>query len=170
MVQLLKSAGSAVRALAQPLPAATDEASTNITRSIEQQKEAFSVAASDYFTRLYSIDLGLRTQIHALEEAKIITAEAAAKERSSSGVSNKFAAFTNDRPVAAAKPSTVSKDVVTGGGLGSLDVGWLNSRNDCIGKQMEAELWKEASDFLAGLESRKAQTSENMELDMAGNE
>lgn len=120
--------------------------------SIDQQKEAFSAAASDYFTRLYSIDVGLRTQIHALEEAKTVFAEAAANYQTSAAASAMLAAYGGkDGPAAAAK----AKEVVTGGGLGSLDVGWLNSRNDYVGKQMEAELWKQASDFLAKSEVKK---------------
>lgn len=27
--------------------------------------------------------------------------------------------------------------------MGLLDVGWLNSRDDSVGKELEAELWRE---------------------------
>lgn len=49
------------------------------------------------------------------------------------------------------KQATGNRAVITGGGLGSLDIGWLNSRNDHIGKGMEAELWEEAQHFIEGL-------------------
>ena len=142
-----------MRALARPSPNSTAELSDNANPSIDKQKAGFSAAASEYFARLYSIDVGLRTQIHALEEAKIIFTVAnyqpsAATDGGKDGS-------------AAAKAAAVSKDAVTGGGLGSLDVGWLNSRNDYVGKQMEAELWKKASDFLAKSELEKIRSINN---------
>ena len=59
---------------------------------------------------------------------------------------------------------------ITGGGLGSLDVGWLNSRNDNVGKEMEAELWEQAQQLLqklegenaAGLDRKATDSDENM--------
>lgn len=53
-----------------------------------------------------------------------------------------------------------------GGGLGNLDIGWLNSRNDNVDKEMEAELWKKASTFLAGLEENKTTSTESDEQDL----
>ena len=148
---MLRSAGLAVKALASPT--ATDEGSSTALPSIDQQKVAFSAAASDYFTRLYSIDVGLRTQINALEEAKIIPPEEAANGRSDFAAgSSGLAAPRDEKPAVSAK----AKDAVTGGGLGNLDVGWLNSRNDYVGKQMEAELWKQASEFLTELETKRS--------------
>ena len=155
---MLRSAGLAVKALASPTP--TDEGSSTALPSIDQQKVAFSAAASDYFTRLYSIDVGLRTQINALEEAKIISSEEAANGRSDFAAgSSGLAAPRDERPAVSAK----AKDAVTGGGLGNLDVGWLNSRNDYVGKQMEAELWKQASEFVTELESKRSNEKENLE-------
>ena len=40
------------------------------------------------------------------------------------------------------------KAVEAAGGLGELDIGWLNSRNDKVGKEMEAELWGKAAALL----------------------
>ena len=50
---------------------------------------------------------------------------------------------------------TGGRSVITGGGLGSLDVGWLNSRNDYIGKGMEAGLWEEAQKFVEKLKKEQ---------------
>ena len=51
------------------------------------------------------------------------------------------------------------------GGLGELDIGWLNSRNDKVGKEMEAELWGKAADLLKRAAEREgeetAKTGEN---------
>jgi Mediator complex protein len=37
------------------------------------------------------------------------------------------------------------------GGMGKLDIGWLNSRSGRVGRDMEAELWEKARTFLEGL-------------------
>ena len=42
----------------------------------------------------------------------------------------------------------MAKAGTAGGGMGNIDVGWLNSQNDNVGKEMEAELWEEASKFV----------------------
>ena len=61
-----------------------------------------------------------------------------------------------------------NKGVIIGGGIGSLDVGWLNSRNDNVGKEMEAELWEEAKRFLQGLNDRKARGDESVNFQIEG--
>ena len=38
------------------------------------------------------------------------------------------------------------------GGMGKLDIGWLNSRSQSVDRDMEAELWARAKKFLEGLE------------------
>ena len=38
------------------------------------------------------------------------------------------------------------------GGMGKLDVGWLNSRSGRVGRDMEAELWKKSRVFLEGID------------------
>ena len=154
---MLESAGLALKALAPAsLTTAVDEAVQDAVPSIENQKNMFSAATSDYFSRLYSIDVGLRTQIGALEEARIISGEAATKEPAGFDVSSSLAGYGITVPVPTTKPSSVTNSNVTGGGLGNMDVGWLNSRNDYVGKQMESALWSQASEFLAGLESKQA--------------
>lgn len=53
------------------------------------------------------------------------------------------------------RQGAMRKGATTGGGLGSLDVGWLNSRNDNVGKGMEAELWEEARQLIDSAEARR---------------
>lgn len=168
MVQLVKSAGTAVEALTPPSLPST-EVLTTTDQSVGQQKQAFSAATTEYFKRLYSLDVGLRTQIRALEEAEIISIEAAARDPPNISTSSKSVGLLGE-PSTAARPSAVNWSNVSGGGLGNLDVGWLNSRNDYVGKNMEAALLKEASEFLAGLESQKAQVKVRGDLDMIGDE
>lgn len=38
--------------------------------------------------------------------------------------------------------------------MGGLDVGWLNSRNDSVGKEMEAELWSDLEGLVEGVEKK----------------
>ena len=105
--------------------------------SIEQRKEVFTSAASDYFSLLSSVDVNLRRQIYALEEANIIPGESQQTE----GGSN-----------------------IVGGSMGNLDVGRLNSRTDKVGKEKEAELWAKAQEIAESLAENDA---EAMELDQA---
>lgn len=129
---------------------------TTVSSTIEQQKQNFRQAASQYFSLLSAVDVRLRRQIYALEEAEIIPAEAPPKEQPNSlSVPSAFAAFGNGPVPSSAKQVTPTKAVVGGGGLGSLDVGWLNSRNDDVGKEMEAELWAEAQQFIETLEKEQ---------------
>ena len=117
--------------------------------SIEQQKESFRAATAQYFSLLSSLGVRLQRQIKALGEAQIIPKEATST------------ATLRDKPTALAAPSLGPnigampnpplskqsgglKGSITGGGLGGLDIGWLNSRNDNVGKAKEAELWEEA--------------------------
>ena len=130
---MLHSAGLAIKALTGQMSLDADEKST----SVHEQQSSFTAATSQYFSLLSSIDVRLRRQIYALEEADIIPAEAATKEsQGSQSVSG--------------NPSRASKDRTRtqSSGLGNLDIGWLNSRNDKVGKEMEAELWKEACDLV----------------------
>lgn len=145
-------------------PSDSEEA-TQRPPSIEEQKESFTAATSQYFTLLSSIDVRLRRQIYALEEADIIPAEAASKDsQSSAAVPSAFAALGNMPTAPVSKQVGGSKSAITGGGLGSLDVGWLNSRNDNVGKEMQAELWEEAQQYVEKLVEEKKRTNEAGDL------
>ena len=158
-MKLLESAGAAVKALTTSND--ESEKGTIESRSIEDQKEAFTTASSQYLTLLSSIDVRLRRQINALEDAEIISAEATSRDSQSiQAPPPTFPAMGG--PATQSKQTAGNRAVITGGGLGSLDVGWLNSRNDHIGKGMEAELWEEAQNFVEKLR-RKKELSENNE-------
>ena len=119
-----------------------------------ERKESFSTAASEYFNVLASIDVRLRRQITALEEARIIPAEAVTEGTQSTLTSPPTNALTGLGNQSPAKQGNMRKGAVTGGGLGTLDVGWLNSRNDNVGKEMEAELWEESQRFIERFEAQ----------------
>lgn len=121
--------------------------------TLEQRKNTFTTATAQYFSLLSSIDVRLRRQIYALEEAELISTEAPAKDSHlNSSVSAAFALFGGGQSSTPALPTAAEKSTSsTTGGLGSLDVGWLNSRNDNVGKNMEAELWMKAQEFVSSL-------------------
>ncbi|KAL8943614.1 MAG: hypothetical protein Q9216_000979 [Gyalolechia sp. 2 TL-2023] len=134
---LLQSAGTAINTLTIPA-LESNETPGNKTQGIEQRKEDFTHSSRQYFAILSSIDVRLRRHISALEEAEIIPSETANKDaQASTNMGNPLA-----------RSSAPTKSTITNSGLGSLDVGWLNSRNDKVEKMMEAELWKEAQELV----------------------
>ena len=95
---------------------------------LDEKKDEFRDAASEYFATLSYIDVNLRRQIYALEEANIIPA-------------NNTDARLRNQGSTSMTPS-----------FGSLDVSWLNSRNDKVDKDMEAEIWSRARDVVDKLD------------------
>ena len=55
---------------------------------------------------------------------------------------------------------TETEKVVEEGGMGKLDIGWLNSRSGRVGRDMEAELWERARKFLEEVDGGKANGEE----------
>ncbi|KAI9734203.1 MAG: hypothetical protein M1834_002303 [Cirrosporium novae-zelandiae] len=140
VAQLLESAGHAVKALTDARPDPT----TEDPDTLEKHKTDFGTATSQYFALLSSIDVRLRRQIYALEEADIIPTEKALKEQQAASGGTTTLSTATMAQQGAEKTGTT-------GGLGNLDVGWLNSRNDAVGKAMDAELWAKARDIVEKL-------------------
>lgn len=160
MVQLLKCAGLAVKALTKPT-SDFDQQGIIQPSTISQQKESFGNATSQYFSLLSSVDVRLRRQIYALREVEILPMEAATRQ----GRANS----TNHSQVAATASVLNAKQL---GGLGNLNVGWLNSRNDDVGKKMEAELWEEALGLVERLEEAETTGLQDIEaqIEMDGHD
>ena len=109
------------------------------------------------------MDVNLRRQIYALEEANILPAEAVTKEP----LTNPAVSSAAQANIPNAMPSRMAggnRGAITGGGIGNLDVGWLNSRNDNVGKEMGAELWEAAERFIAKIEERKSGSDRKLEV------
>ena len=134
--------------------------------SIEEQRDSFTAATSQYFTLLSSVDVKLRRQIYALEEADILPAEAVTKEPPMS-LTVPSAAQASSPNASLPRTGGGNKGVIIGGGLGNLDVGWLNGRNDNVGKEMKAELWGEAERSVSKLEERKPGAGRELEVEGA---
>lgn len=151
VARLLRAAGLAVQSLTNT-PHQTDNTSkdTAIEKgALEAHQQAFKAASSQYFSLLSSIDVRLRRQVYALEEASIIRSESAAKSTE---------AGTGVAPIAP-------------GAFNPLETSWLNTRKDTVGKDKEAELWADAKDYVVKLSSMGAESSgtaqdgKNMDVD-----
>ena len=94
----------------------------------DSQKEAFKSATDTFLTTLHDIDVKMKRQIFALEEAGIVSLSTG--QRLEQGASK-----------ASFRPNGM-------GTVGNLDVGWLNSRGTRVERDMEAELWSRTRLFL----------------------
>ena len=128
--------------------------------TIDSHKESFSRATAEYFSLLSSINVRLRRQIYALEEADIIASDSISKEGQVTG-----SATAAGGGGAGGVAAQAEKGEISGVGLGNLDVGWLNSRSDTVGREMEGEIWAKAREFLERLEQRKSGNASNEDND-----
>ncbi|GAB7351334.1 hypothetical protein MBLNU459_g2024t1 [Dothideomycetes sp. NU459] len=161
---MLASAGSAIGALtnkplnsnAQSDDIQMDDGSNDVDSDLAAHKEAFTKHATAYFTHLQSIMARLRRQAYALEEAGIIAAEAPTLSTTGAGEPAQrlptgpggFARRGGAAPMQQRQGAAEESERITNGGLGSLDVGLLNSRGNSVGIEKEAELVAEAKAML----------------------
>ncbi|THC97319.1 hypothetical protein EYZ11_003210 [Aspergillus tanneri] len=146
VARLIHSAGLAIQALTN---ARSGDSSTD--NSLQSHQSRFKEATSQYFALLSSIDVRLRRQVYALEEAAILAPESASRTGETAGAGGGTA-------TGAANP---------------LDVSWLNSRKDTVGKDKEAELWAAAREFVEHIRNpaamerlrEKQGNQEKMEVD-----
>lgn len=159
--QALSAASFAVRSVVgEP----TEE--TEPDSSPSDPQAAFERHTTVFYAQVQAITALLRRQAYALEEAGIISASKDSNldlqppppPPSALGTAGRagLPVAGGGRPAMGLAPAgsgQVGKEVaqmpIINGGLGNLDIGWLNSRRDTIGKQKEAELWKEARRMLA---------------------
>jgi hypothetical protein len=150
---LLSSAGGAINALTnRPSTAASTDGDDMVDvpsdNSTAAHKEAFTKNTTAYFTYIQSIMARLRRQAYALEEAGIIAAET--PTLSTTGAAPEGAGLARRGPPGQAqRQAGEDGDRITNGGLGSLDVGLLNSRGNSVGLDKEAELIAEAKQMVA---------------------
>lgn len=131
VTELLHSAGLAIQALTNSATMETSVRETARTEgSLEAHQTAFKAATAQYFALLSSIDVRLRRQVYALEEATIIQPDSGSRVN-----------------------ETTSGSVMPPGAPNPLEISWLNSRKDSVAKDKEAELWVEARKFTNQLTS-----------------
>lgn len=135
--------------------------------TLEATQKAFESKTVDYTVIAQSVTARLRRQIYALEEAdiiprKVIKPQAVLKPQQA--VRQPFRLSQAPVPQKQDLPM-----VITNFGLGKLDVGYLNSRIDTVGKQKEAELWAQARKLLEGIAGgnrhEDGQGGDGMEVD-----
>jgi len=161
ITRLLQSAGSAIKALTGNAISGSQDQPV----SIEQQKDHFTNTTAQYFSLLSSIDVRLRRQIYSLEEAGIVPVDTALKESQGSLTVPSTVPGLGGGAAVPTLQGVKEKGSVSGSGLGNLDIGWLNSRNDKVGKEMEAELWGKARKLV-----EKFANNVSGEMDVKGND
>lgn len=140
---LLHSAGLAL----QTLSSSATQTSPSPTQN---KREAFQEISNTYLRTLQSVDVRLRRQIYGLEEADIIPGEKSKpKGDGQESTAGGMAAMMAGQGAGAKEETLIS---VGDGGMGKLDIGWLNSRSQSVDRNMEGELWSKARAFLEGLE------------------
>ena len=163
---MLQSAGQAISSLTNsPLKKSTDEgedtemADESKISNLDDRKEAFEEHTKAYYNGLQAIVARLRRQAYALEEAGIIAAEAPGL--SSSAQQRQTASTTAPQRGQSGSAPAQETERITNGGLGNLDVGWLNSRGSKVGMEKESELFQEAKESLGETLSRDHGSEEN---------
>ncbi|KAL1970467.1 hypothetical protein VTN77DRAFT_4111 [Rasamsonia byssochlamydoides] len=136
VAKLVHSAGLAIQALTN--------AKSEAGNTVEARKAAFKAATAQYFALLSSIDVRLRRQVYALEEAGILAPDSSAPSRAGDAA----AAAAGGGAAAAFNP---------------LEISWLNSRKDTVGKDKEAELWAAAREFVTKVRAQSSSSSDTEE-------
>ncbi|KAL8969709.1 MAG: hypothetical protein Q9183_001870 [Haloplaca sp. 2 TL-2023] len=164
VAKLLHSAGLAVKALTSAAGGQKESGEETSKHSLEQRQETFAAESSRYFSTLSSVDVRLRRQVTALEKAAIIPSEVTTK---GSQTNQSLGEPTSSQSTSPSFRSQVAgKDMFTNGGLGNLDVSWLNSRNNIVEKEMEAELWDKAEVLVQRLSEAKAGGGDSGDISM----
>lgn len=150
---MLSAAGQAINALTnRPLNATNDDEgdtdmdATQEPATLEARKQAFQQNSKDFYTNLQAVVAKLRRQTYALEEAGIISPEAATLS-TISVQAPKQPSGPPGRPGQPGRPTQQNVEQperVTNGGLGNQDIGWLNSKGNRVGADKEKELVEDA--------------------------
>lgn len=137
IAEMLKHMGQAINPLSPNAQEGDD--------SPEARKETFEEQSRAAFFGIQAFNARMKRQAYALEEAGIITAEASSLSATSTQQQAQGAAGGRG----GRQTAPVSEpERLTNGGLGNLDVGWLNSRGNQVGAEKEAELLHEAKALL----------------------
>lgn len=141
MVQLMKHTATALNSLTIPSSSETNQNKDPAAEAAKPpldppaQKETFRSATDSFLTTLHTVDVKMKRQIFALEEAGIIDL-APPKRQEAEG------------PILTAQPILPSQRPNGVGAVGNIGAGWLNSRGTRVERDMEAELWDKAKDLL----------------------
>lgn len=145
---MLRSAGLAINTLTgrdPPTQNGVDQEMKDSPQDTESASTQFEGHVTEYYTKLQAVIARLRRQAYALEEAGIITAETTTLAEKAASAAKPDARTARDSLPAsnASKPARI-----TNGGLGNLDIGWLNSRGNKVALEKEHEIMIEAKELL----------------------
>lgn len=162
VTKILSTASEAIRTLT------STSAPSDGQTALEATQKSFESKTVDYTVIAQSVTARLRRQIYALEEANIIPRRVLKPQ---AVVKSQPAPRQSYRPGQAVVAQRQDPPmVVTNSGLGKLDVGYLNSRSDTVGKQKEAELWAQArklmEDMANGDGHEDARDADGMDVDV----
>lgn len=107
-----------------------------------------------FLTTLHKVDVRVKREIFALEEAGILTIDKTKVK--------------DDDETQAEQDSKQTLEPNGMGMVGNLDVGWLNSRSNQVEMEMEAELWTNARKALETVARRTGAASNGADVDMTG--
>jgi hypothetical protein len=154
VASMLSAAGQAINALTnRPLNAPNDDDNdtemndTQERATLDARKQAFQQNSTVFYNNLQAVVAKLRRQAYALEEAGIITPEAA----SLSTVVVQAPKPPPNQPSQPGRPPQQTDQQVeriTNGGMGNQDIGWLNSRGNRVGADKEKELVEDTKKLL----------------------
>lgn len=133
IAQLMDHTATALHAVSIPIssPSSTDQSGESRPEANPtSQKEALHTATDSFLDTLHKVDVMMKRQIMALEEAGIVNLAPAQKQEPGSTATK-----------TSLKPNGM-------GSVGTLDVGWLNSQGSKVEREMEVELWSRAKEFL----------------------
>lgn len=132
---MIKSAGLAVSALTNK---PVDPSTASSGDPVEDRKTAFKAHSTEYFTLAKRIKSAMESESGSLQDENLIPLK---------------------RP---ARIAAAGEEEITNGGLGSLDIGWLNSRGDVVGRRKEAEMWAEVRSMLERRDENASATDTSM--------
>ncbi|KAF2815147.1 uncharacterized protein BDZ99DRAFT_515897 [Mytilinidion resinicola] len=163
--QILINASSAIRALTN---SSSSSSNNTAPASLAAHKATFQTSTRAFFTLITQISAQLTDQARALEAAGIIpptNAKAASREMTGAEAAALLGA-AGGGPAGAIAGAQVrdSEATVTNGGLGELDVGWLNARAGDVGRGMEAEVLARVREILEGVGGEVVREKEDREM------
>lgn len=156
IVSLLALGGKAIQSLGNQSPSEpNDSTADQAPRNPEEQTQTFQDTMDKFLTTLHKVDVRVKREIFALEEAGILTID-------------KTKVKDEDENTQADQDSKQTLEPNGMGMVGNLDVGWLNSRSNQVEMEMEAELWTNARKALENVARGTGATGNGGDVDMTG--
>ncbi|KAK0279612.1 hypothetical protein LTR35_000368 [Friedmanniomyces endolithicus] len=146
IAETLRHMGQAINALSSNAQEGGD--------SMAARKETFDEHSKTAYAGIQAFQAKMRRQAYALEEAGIIAPEALSLSATNTQQQAR-GGLAGGRGAVPPPAVVVEPDRIINGGLGHLDVGWLNSRGNKVGVEKEAELLHEAKALLQAAADRK---------------